>query len=149
MQDMQRHPISWYLSAQVVMAKENREFELKRLRDEVEKAHEDEVFGGLSTAERAEYDRKIRRINELEIEQSMSAVAEKKSQSSKAKQRSHWNRRSDTDIPQGKAQQPYASREKDSANAFADPTRNRGQEKNPTSGKRQQGLMSRFIERTL
>jgi len=60
------------------MAKEDRESELMRLRHEVEKAQEDEVFGGLTIAERAEYDRKIQRISELEIEEDRSAIAEKK-----------------------------------------------------------------------
>jgi hypothetical protein len=61
------------------MAKENRESELAQLRNEQDKTHEDEVLGGLTKAERAEYDRKTQRINKLEIEQSTSAVAEKKS----------------------------------------------------------------------
>jgi hypothetical protein len=49
------------------MAKENRESELARLRNEEKKTCRDEVYGGLTIAERAEYNRAIRRINELEI----------------------------------------------------------------------------------
>ena len=50
------------------MLKEKSEFELKRLRAEQGKTRQDEVFGGLSQAERDAYDGKIKRINELEIE---------------------------------------------------------------------------------
>jgi hypothetical protein len=49
------------------MAKEKPQSELARLRAEQNKALEDEVFGGLSRAERAEYNGKTKRINELEI----------------------------------------------------------------------------------
>jgi hypothetical protein len=49
------------------MAKENPESELTRLRKEQNKTQQDEVFGGLSPAERAEYNGKAKRINELEI----------------------------------------------------------------------------------
>jgi hypothetical protein len=60
------------------MAKEDRELEMARLRHELKKAQEDEVFGGLTALERAEYNRNLRRINELEIEEGSSAVEEKK-----------------------------------------------------------------------
>ena len=58
------------------MAKENPESELKRLFKKQDKALEDEVFRGVSSAERAQYDRKLKRINELTIELSASAVAQ-------------------------------------------------------------------------
>jgi hypothetical protein len=45
---------------------EKRESELKRLRAEQYKTLQDEVFGGLSPAEQAEYNRKSERIHELE-----------------------------------------------------------------------------------
>src|ERR1700721_1689981 len=61
-----------------LMAKEDRELEMARLRHELKKAQEDEVFGGLTALERAEYNRNLRRINELEIEEGSSAVEEKK-----------------------------------------------------------------------
>jgi hypothetical protein len=48
--------------------KEKLEFELKRLRAEKSKTRQDEVFGGLSPAERDAYTRNIKRIHELEIE---------------------------------------------------------------------------------
>jgi len=48
------------------VAKEQPESELKRLRNEQSKARQDEVFGGLSHAERAEYNGKAERIHELE-----------------------------------------------------------------------------------
>ncbi len=54
----------------LIMATENRESELMRLRQEVKKTRQDEVFGGLTTAERFEYNCKLQRINELEIEMS-------------------------------------------------------------------------------
>jgi hypothetical protein len=71
------------------MAKENRAVELMQLRNEVKKTRLDEVFGGLTVTERTEYDRKIQRINELEIEESRSAVAEKKSSAS-LEERGQW-----------------------------------------------------------
>jgi hypothetical protein len=63
------------------MAKEKPEFELTRLRKEQSTTREDEVFGGLSKAEWAEYDGKTERIYELESEIQAMAVAEHKSQS--------------------------------------------------------------------
>jgi hypothetical protein len=42
------------------------QLELERLRNKQEKARADEVFGGLSLAERAAYDRRQHRIRELE-----------------------------------------------------------------------------------
>jgi hypothetical protein len=50
----------------ILIAKEEPEFELKRLRKELYKSLQEEVFGGLSSAERAEHDRKANRIHELE-----------------------------------------------------------------------------------
>ena len=55
------------------MPKEKPEFELKRLRAEQGKTRRDEVFGGLSPAERAAYNRTTKRIHELEIE--LAAIA--------------------------------------------------------------------------
>jgi hypothetical protein len=68
------------------MAIEKRETELKRLRAEQYKTRQDEVFGGLSPAELAEYNRKSDQIDGLESEIQASAVAEKSSQSAKAEQ---------------------------------------------------------------
>jgi hypothetical protein len=66
------------------MATEKPESELTRLRKEQNKTQQDEVFGGLSPAERAEYNGKAQRINELEIALTASAGAKKSSQSAKA-----------------------------------------------------------------
>jgi hypothetical protein len=48
------------------MLEEKPQFELIRLREEQNKARHDEVFGGLSPAELAEYNGKAARIHELE-----------------------------------------------------------------------------------
>lgn len=98
------------------MAKETRASELKRLRKEQEKTRRDEVFGGLSPVERAEYDVKSDRINKLEIEISASAAADKGAKAANARQQLEWNKPAETDIPQAEARQPYRSREKDSPN---------------------------------
>jgi hypothetical protein len=96
------------------MAREKPESELKRLRAEQNKTRQDEVFGGLSPAERAEYEEKSERIHELEREVLASAVAEKSSRSAKAEQQLQWNKEPETDTPQAVAHQPYRSREKGS-----------------------------------
>jgi len=114
------------------VAKEKPESELKRLRDEQYKTRQDEVFGGLSPAERTEYNRKSKRINDLAIELTASAGAKKGPQSATAEQRRQWNKDSETDTPQDKAHQPYRNRERDSANRSADPRRKREKEKNQT-----------------
>ena len=48
------------------MKNESHQTELLRLRNEQAKTRRDELFGGLSPAERTAYDRKQRRIDELE-----------------------------------------------------------------------------------
>ena len=96
------------------MAREKHESELKRLRTEQSKTRQDEVFGGLSPAELAEYNRKSERIHELESEIQASAVAEEISRSAKAEQQRQWNKEPETDTPRAEAHQPYRSREKDS-----------------------------------
>jgi len=63
------------------MVEEKPESELKRLRKEQSTTRQDEVFGGLSKAEGAEYDRKTERIYELESEIQAMVVADHKSQS--------------------------------------------------------------------
>ena len=95
------------------MAREKPTSELLRLLKEQTKALEDEVFGGLSSAERAEYNRKTKRINELEIEIAATAAARKGPRSARIEQRRQWNKESETDTPQNEASQPYRSREKD------------------------------------
>jgi hypothetical protein len=66
------------------LAKEKLQSELTRLRSEQEKTRWDEVFGGLSPAERAEYDTRAARIHKLESEIRARAVAKKSSQIAKA-----------------------------------------------------------------
>ena len=97
------------------MRYESPQAELARLGKEQTKARQDEVFGGLSPAERAEYDGNAKRINELEIEIRASATAIRISRSAKAEQKRQWNKASETDTPQGEAHQPYRSRETESA----------------------------------
>jgi hypothetical protein len=90
----------------VVMVVENRQSELTRLRNEQFKTLHDEVFGGLSPAERAEYEQKAKRIHKLEAEIQASAVAE---------QRREWRKHSEIDSHQDEAHNPYLSRERDSS----------------------------------
>ena len=108
------------------MAREKPESELKRLRTEQNQTRRDEVFGGLSPAERAAYDRKSKRIYELESEIQASDIAEKSSGSAKAEQRLQWNKEPETDTPQGEAHQPYRSREQRSTGSSTDSRRQRG-----------------------
>jgi hypothetical protein len=74
-----------------IMVEEEPQFELLRLRKEQNKARHDEVFGGLSPAERAAYNRKSERIHELQGDFQASAVAKKSLQSAKAEQSRQWN----------------------------------------------------------
>jgi hypothetical protein len=50
------------------MEQETLQSELTGLRKEQNKARQDEVFGGLSQAERAEYAKRAKRIHELEVQ---------------------------------------------------------------------------------
>jgi hypothetical protein len=114
---------------------QKRESELKRLRAEQYKSLQDEVFGGLSPAERARYEVKSERIHELESKIQASAVAENRSQSAKAERKRQWNKESETDTPQAEAHQPYRSREKDSTTAATDSRRQRAKLKKPREEK--------------
>jgi hypothetical protein len=58
------------------MAKEKSESELNRLRTEQNKSRRDEVFGGFSQAELAQYEAKRERIHTLEIEVKASPAGE-------------------------------------------------------------------------
>jgi hypothetical protein len=111
------------------MAKEKSESELKRLRTEQNKTRQDEVFGGLSPAERAEYEGKSERIHELESEIQASAVAEKRSQSAKAEQKRQWNKEPETDTPQAEAHQPTAAEKKIRRTALTDSRKATGKAK--------------------
>lgn len=112
------------------MAKEKPESELTRLRVEQEKTRRDEVFGGLSPAERTEYEKKADRIRTLESQIQASAVAKKSSQNATATRRRQCKIKSETDSPQGEVRQPYGSREKGSTDASRDSTKRRGKRKN-------------------
>jgi hypothetical protein len=68
------------------VAREKPESELKRLRAEQEKTRRDEVFGGLSPLERAEYDKKAERIRGLERDTRANGIAKKGSQVAKVTQ---------------------------------------------------------------
>ncbi|MGB8987232.1 MAG: hypothetical protein WCC37_11560 [Candidatus Sulfotelmatobacter sp.] len=109
------------------MAKEKPQSELKRLFDEQSKALEDEVFGGLSLAERARFETKSKRINALAIELAASAA--------KAAQRGQWNKESETDTPQAGSRQTYRSREKDSTDPSATSRRKRKKAKDRSDQK--------------
>ena len=93
--------------------KEKLQSELAQLLEKQNKARRDEVFGGLSPAERVEYNARAERIH----------VLEKGIQASSAKLRRQWNKTPGTDTPRSEAHQPYRSREKESTNAFTDSLR--------------------------
>jgi hypothetical protein len=113
------------------MPHESSQTELARLLTEQETARRDEVFGGLSPAERAEYARKAKRINDLEIELRTSTVVKKSFPSVRAEQSRQWDRTSETDTPQAEAHQPYRSRETGSTDANTESSgSNRSKEKN-------------------
>jgi hypothetical protein len=100
------------------VAPEKPEAELKRLLKEQHKARQDEVFGGFSPAERAEYEEKADRIHALESEIQPSAASKKSS--AKAEQERQWNKEPETDTPQAEAHQSYRSREKGSTDSSSD-----------------------------
>jgi hypothetical protein len=86
------------------LERENPQAEVLRLLKELNKARQDEIFGGLSAVERADYNRKAERIGD--ILRSRFTEAE-------ARQSVLWDQISETDTPQNKARQPYRDREKD------------------------------------
>jgi hypothetical protein len=90
--------------------------ELARLRDQQFSARQNEVYGGLSKVEQADYDARAKRIYELTKQ--VEAIAS--SSRAQAEQRREWNKSSEMDTPQSEARQPYRSRETDSTHAFTD-----------------------------
>jgi hypothetical protein len=68
---------------------EQPESELKRLRHEQRKTRQDEVFGGLSPVEEAEYNGKAKRVHDLESK--IQATAFAKSSSAESEQSCYWN----------------------------------------------------------
>ena len=99
------------------MDRETPQAEVLRLLKELRKTRHDEIFGGLSISERAEYDKKANRISELALlleTTSLSFFSKPDSKNSGA-----WVKMSETDSPQSLARQPYRSREKDSRDSEA------------------------------
>ena len=96
------------------MEHETPQAEVMRLLREQNQMRQDEVFGGLSLLERADYNRKNLRINELEIELQAEAIAHGATTEDivSGKHRTiHWKKKPETDAPQDDARQPYRSRE--------------------------------------
>jgi hypothetical protein len=109
------------------MADQDLQSELTRLRKEQSKARQDEVFGGFSRAERAEYDARTKRIHDLGTELQTKGAE----RTIPEQQRRQWHKDSETDTPQNVARQPYRSREKDSGDAFTTSLKTgRGKRKN-------------------
>ena len=102
------------------MPKEKPEFELNRLRAELSRTRQEEVFGGLSPSELAEYNQKSERIHKLAGEIHSVAILEKSSGAEQIEQQRQWNKDPETDTPQAEAHQPYRSREKDSKDSSTD-----------------------------
>jgi hypothetical protein len=100
-------------SPEPTMNRETPRAEVLRLIKELRKTRQDEIFGGLSLSERADYDKKANRISELEL-LFLSFFSEPDSNNSAA-----WDKMSETDSPQSLARQPYRSREKDSHDSQA------------------------------
>lgn len=96
------------------MVNDKQQSELTLLRSQQRKTLQDEVFGGLSNAERSEYDRRAQRIHALELEIRAAALSE-------VELRRQWDKDSETDTPRRDARQPYRSRENDSTTAFTTP----------------------------
>ena len=101
-------------SAGTLMRYETPYSALIRLREEQTKTREDEVFLGLSPAERAQYDQKAQRINALEMKLRMSNISEKSTERGAAlDQRSLWNQQSETDTPRARRISRIAAEKKD------------------------------------
>jgi hypothetical protein len=96
------------------MEKETPQTEIMRLLREQIQSREEEVFGGLSRAERAEYNRKSARINHLEILLQAEAIAQHLAAPDGDTRRNstEWRAKPEEDIPQNNARQPYRSRER-------------------------------------
>jgi hypothetical protein len=103
------------LAEQFMLAEENPKSELARLRREQPKTQQDEIHGGLSQAERAEYDR-TKRIDE--VKKQLETIAS--SEEAQTEQGREWNKKAETDAPQSEGRQPYRDREQDPPNAFND-----------------------------
>ena len=98
------------------MAVENPKSELARLREEQRQARQDEVYGGFSKSERAEYDTRAQRIHELDSQLLTMTSADEAA----SEQRREWNKKAETDTAQSEGRQPYRNREADSTNVATD-----------------------------
>jgi hypothetical protein len=94
------------------MTDEKLQSELRRLNTLQSRARQDEVFGGFSRAQRIEYNKRERRIHDLETELQAGADSEQSGMTAGADQRREWNKSPETDNPQSAAPQSYRSREK-------------------------------------
>ena len=88
------------------MERESPQAEVLRLLREQYQSRQDEVFGGLSAVERAEYNRKTARINELETSLGENSFRSRSAEA-KTKRSEQWDLTSETDTPQSRARQPY------------------------------------------
>ena len=114
--------------------------ELTRLRSLQTTARQERVFGGFSTAEAIEYEKRADRIHNLETELQTGADLERSLRlggTAAADQRREWNKSAETDTPQSAAHQSYGSRERDSSNAFNDSKTRRGSK--PSNDSRKDG----------
>ena len=100
------------------MKRETPRAEVLRLLRELRQIRHDEIFGGLSLSERAEYDRKVSRISELEL-LSGTAYLSLFSEDD-LNNKSGWEKTSETDSPETLARQPYRDREKASRDSQAE-----------------------------
>lgn len=98
------------------MESESPRAELARLQKEQRQARQDEVYGGFSESQRAEYEIRAMRIKELEAQRLTTSSAGEAA----AERRRKWNKEPETDTPQREGRQPYRNREKDSTNAFTE-----------------------------
>lgn len=107
------------------MATQDPKHELKSLRAEQDKTRRNEIFGGLSPTERADYYRESDRIHELKNQIHANSAATTSLESAKAEKRRSWNKQSETDTPLGEAHQPYRSREEGSTGGVANSSKQR------------------------
>jgi len=85
------------------MTDEKLQSELRRLNSLQSRARQDEVFGGFSRAQRIEYNKRERRIHDVETELQAGADSEQSGMTAGADQRREWNKSPETDNPQSAA----------------------------------------------
>jgi hypothetical protein len=100
------------------MKRETPRAEVLRLLRELRQIRHNEIFGGLSGSERAEYDRKVSRISELEL-RSGTAYLSLFSEDD-LNNKSGWEKNWETDSPQTLTRQPHRHREKESHDSQAE-----------------------------